>query len=282
MPSSNNSPPPIDAVAATASLRTLGTAGTQAAAGNDSRLSTPTNATATPTASKIPIADGSGKLDSGWLPTTIVSAASSTPSIVIATASLPASVNLSTEGTIDWFDIMNNVTNPPPYSSSPHRKVRGEDDIANSFLWFGTSSTTTITAFDSTFPRSTTSGDDTNYSSQLSSYTNAVFIAPTGTQTGHGFRFRVKATRAQRVLRMYCGRNAATITVTGTLTDGTTSNLAIAAAGGSPTVLQLGQKVTITFNAGTEGQWLTVDVKCTTMNSNAGNTFFAAATLAPS
>lgn len=55
-----------DAVAGTASLRTLGTTATSACAGNDSRLSTPSNATATPTASKIPIADASALLD-GWV-----------------------------------------------------------------------------------------------------------------------------------------------------------------------------------------------------------------------
>lgn len=72
----------VDAVAGTGSLRTLGTGAQQACAGNDSRLSdsrTPTShasshqnggsdeiSTATPAASAIPKADGSGKLDS-WI-----------------------------------------------------------------------------------------------------------------------------------------------------------------------------------------------------------------------
>jgi hypothetical protein len=67
MPNPINSPPLINAPAGTPSLRTLSTTSTSACAGNDSRLATPSNATATPTASKIPIADGSGILDPGWL-----------------------------------------------------------------------------------------------------------------------------------------------------------------------------------------------------------------------
>ncbi len=73
---------PTDAAAGTGSLRTLGTSSTQAAAGNDSRLSnarTPTAhasththggsdavGTSTPTANAIPYADASGKL-TGWV-----------------------------------------------------------------------------------------------------------------------------------------------------------------------------------------------------------------------
>jgi len=78
-------PMAVDAVAATGSLRTLGTGATQAAPGNDSRLSdarTPTAhaashknggtdevATSTPAANAIPKAGSGGTLATGWIPT---------------------------------------------------------------------------------------------------------------------------------------------------------------------------------------------------------------------
>ncbi len=67
MPNPNQAPPPIDTIAAVPALRTLGTGAKQAAAGNDSRFGTPTNAQLTPAASKIPLADINGFIDSRWL-----------------------------------------------------------------------------------------------------------------------------------------------------------------------------------------------------------------------
>jgi hypothetical protein len=61
------SPPPIDGVAATPSLRTLGIGAQQAAPGDDARFGTPSNAVITPAANKIPLADGTGKISAGWL-----------------------------------------------------------------------------------------------------------------------------------------------------------------------------------------------------------------------
>ncbi len=61
------SPPLVNAAAGVPSLRTLGTGAAEAAAGNDSRLTTPTGASLTPAAGKIPLADGAGKIDSGWI-----------------------------------------------------------------------------------------------------------------------------------------------------------------------------------------------------------------------
>ena len=56
-----------DGAAGTYSMRTIGTGALQAAAGNDSRLSTPTNAQTTPAAGKIPIALGDGHIDHSWI-----------------------------------------------------------------------------------------------------------------------------------------------------------------------------------------------------------------------
>ena len=60
-------PPLADAAPSTPSLRTLGTGSQQAAAGNDSRFGTPTNAQTTPAPNKIPLADGTGVIAPGWL-----------------------------------------------------------------------------------------------------------------------------------------------------------------------------------------------------------------------
>lgn len=67
MPSPIQSPPPIDGPVGTPSSRTLGTGAQQAAAGNDSRLTTPTNASVTPAANKIPLGDNTGVIATSWV-----------------------------------------------------------------------------------------------------------------------------------------------------------------------------------------------------------------------
>ncbi len=67
MASPTPSPPLVNAAAGVPSLRTLGTGAAEAAAGNDSRLTTPTGASLTPAAGKIPLADGTGKIDASWI-----------------------------------------------------------------------------------------------------------------------------------------------------------------------------------------------------------------------
>lgn len=76
MPNSPTPAPPLsDAAQGTPSLRTLGTGNQQAAAGNDSRLATPSNAQTTPASNKIPLADGTGVIAPGWLANASVSTA---------------------------------------------------------------------------------------------------------------------------------------------------------------------------------------------------------------
>jgi len=67
-------------------------AGTGTPNGTTGKYVTLDSATATPTASKIPIADGSGKLDDGWLNTNIVPYKSLTAGETIAGATLPVAV----------------------------------------------------------------------------------------------------------------------------------------------------------------------------------------------
>lgn len=57
---------PADCVGTVAAPRSLSTTATTACAGNDSRLTVPSDATATPTASKIPISTASVYLADGW------------------------------------------------------------------------------------------------------------------------------------------------------------------------------------------------------------------------
>lgn len=67
MPTPIPAPPLVDAAAGTPSLRTLGSGSLQAAAGNDTRLSTPANAQTTPAAGKIPLADANGVIAPAWI-----------------------------------------------------------------------------------------------------------------------------------------------------------------------------------------------------------------------
>lgn len=236
-------------------------------------------ATATPAASSIPVAGVDGKIDAGWIPASVLGA---TPSVVIAQAALPASVNLSTEGTIDWLEI-HTLTGLRPFLTSLHAKVRGEDDMLRTFMWVkAPGGGSTLTNGDLDFPRSITGSDDVD-GAGLTNFENATYISVTGTQTGHGFRFRARATRSQRVLRVYMGRNACTVLCTAALTDGTTSTSSIAQPSGSGAPFTwLGRMLTITFNSSNDGQELLVECKATTTHATAGTVNFMCATLASS
>ena len=87
----DNRVPTVDTSTVTADM-VAALAGTGTPNGTTGKYVTLDSATATPTASKIPIADGSGKLDDGWLNTNIVPYKSLTAGETIAGATLPVAV----------------------------------------------------------------------------------------------------------------------------------------------------------------------------------------------
>jgi hypothetical protein len=214
--------------------------------------------------------------------TTQASSAIITPSVVIAAqAAWPASLNLTSEGTIDWHHI-GSINAVRPALTATIKKIGGEGDMFHSFEWIkAPSASSAITNGDLDFPCTISTTDDIS-AAGLSAYENGSYINVSATQIGHGFQFRCRAMRATRVLRVYMGRNATTVLCTATLTGGTSDTESIAVAGGSPTVFQLGQLVVITFNAATDNQFLHVKVQSTTTHSTAGTVNFNCATLASS
>lgn len=210
--------------------------------------------------------------------------ATGTPSIVIAQATRPTTLNLSTEGTIDWLTPMQGAVSATQLQThvQTHRKVDGEDDMARTWYMFGgTTETETIyfgTGASTNLALTTNAGDDGANESALSANANEIGIWTPST-TGFGYRFDARATTAQRVLRLYCSVYNGTMTISALLrVTGTTASLVIP-SGASTTLPRL---ITLTYNSSTDyNEMLRVKVAFTT-NLGSGNLRFSAATLASS
>lgn len=239
----NMSPPPIDAAAAIASLRTLGTLATQAAAGNDSRFG-------------------------------------ATPAVAFGTivASTPSSFNLSSEGTTDWLD-SNGTTQASPYAANAltHRKVGGSDVMARSLVYFpgGAAGATVLAGTDSPFTKTTTAADDIAFSGALNAVTYTAVFSATAAVTGYGFRFDAPCKPTQQTLNLYVGVYRGTATISATLSDGTTVSTTLTNLTASTQ-----RKVPILFTGGSRADLLRVMVTLTTNGGSSPNVQFYCATLA--
>lgn len=201
-----------------------------------------------------------------------------TGALSIAQAAAPATLDLTAEGTLDWC-AMAGVSVPPRLIDVHHSKVVGEL-LTDSFDWIrkGSNNTgvNTLTA-----PTLTAAASDDISSIALAGYNKNAYINDnTGyTTTGYGFRLRAAANQTPRILRLYAGvLQGATITVTAHLSDGS-------AADASDVLVSTGsleeRKWTIAYNAGRDGQFLTVRVVVTARDGTSlwGSVVFTAATL---
>lgn len=207
-----------------------------------------------------------------------------TPALSVAVAALPSTLQMSTEGTIDWWHPNGNTTQPMPLTTAGtgnKRKVRGEGDAFRTFAWIpAVGANIALTNGDLAFPVTTTATDCVT-NAALSAYPNGTYCAPSSTQIGHGFTLQVRASTTSRTLRVYMGRNVCDVAYYAQLTGGsTTASGTILKATGTPTVFQLGQMVTITFTASTPGQMLTVEFKASVSYGAASTVNFMGITLA--
>jgi hypothetical protein len=201
-------------------------------------------------------------------------AASVTPSVVVAQAAPGgASVNVSTEGTIDWMTFSApTVLETQMKYDWPRRKIYGEDDMVRSFLTFRS---TNFGAGSGSFSVTTSATDDAHSAGALAANTNDFGVWHTS-NTDFGMRWSARAMTTQRVMRIYCAQYAGAMTCTATLSDGTTHSAATTQSAGTTTRLY-----TITYNASSDGQMLRVSLTFPT-NLGSGSIRLAAVTLAAS
>jgi len=195
--------------------------------------------------------------------------------ITISQSAMPATLNLSTEGTFDWWapagvTTLYRVTAP----AALHTKILG-GWIVDGYNWLHLTNSTLFTQA-SSIQLSTTAGDDT--ASPLTNYaTDQGLWTASGTLTGFGFAFRVPADTASRTLRIYCACFSAVVTLKARLSDGsvadTTDTLTSGANANATT------QWNIAHHAAHDGAWLCVQATVTTNKGSSPNIKFAAATL---
>lgn len=205
------------------------------------------------------------------------SASSVTPSVTFGTKTVPGATNLSTEGTIDWCDSNGLATfNPFTTSNLTHRKVGGDGMMSRTLVYFagGAAGVSLLANSDGPFTKTTTAADDA-YTAALSATTYTAVYTATASQTGYGFQFEAPATTTARTLKLFVGVWSGTITITATLSDGTTANTTIVTTASA----SMQQIVPITYTASSYGQTLQVKVVLTTNLNSSPNVQFYAATL---
>lgn len=194
----------------------------------------------------------------------VISATSTgSPSLTVVGAAGPSTLNVSTEGAIDWV-APGRVTTQLRADGTPgnvHGLIGGA--LLDSFWWVsgGNGGTTSLATVAAVTPALTSTAGNDRATTVLSSEATQTFISTnTATGVGIGCSVRVPAVTTSRVMRVYTNQYSADITATATLTasDGTTTtaNATRTAASGATNPSMF----TITYASGPGDGWLKVTV----------------------
>jgi hypothetical protein len=190
---------------------------------------------------------------------------------VFHTLSPIASINLSSEGTRDWFAPGGNL---PSGAVNYHSKLLG-GQVMKSFDWIMAGQVSFTQG--SSFAVTSLASDDSNGIAMRSvSSDQGVFTS--GPSTGFGFRFRVPASNTgPRKLNIYCSAFSAGVTLTARLTDGSAADVTDVVDTGSGGFNYFSW--TINYESAHDGQELEIAVVVTRNGGSSPNLKFAAATL---
>jgi hypothetical protein len=204
----------------------------------------------------------------------------SSGSIAITTLAQPASVNLSTEGTLDYFFATAFTDVPSSTATAVHSKVAG-GWIWKSFAWVYGGNSMSSDSGSAGYGLSTTAPDDIASTVASSSAAYQRMFSLASPSSGWGYSLRVPATNTQRVLRIYHYNFHSVFTVTASLADGSASNATASldcTAGPFGDGNTWGGIIKITFNSMIAGD-LIVKVINASRTSTDPNVIFKAATL---
>lgn len=185
-----------------------------------------------------------------------------TDSISVASASRPATVNLTTEGTFDWWYGNGVYLTPQIAVDSPATKALGGESIDVRIAQGGSPGSYS----DSVTSVSWSAGDSAET-------TGAESVQNSGIYNSASLLVTAPADTYQRVLRLYIGGSSGVYSVSGALSDGGATYGPTNFGTASTTTTQ---KMTITYTAAYNGQTITFLI---TVNGGI-NVFIVAATLA--
>jgi len=137
-------------------------------------------------------------------------------------------VNVSDEGTVDWFYIGTQPAgfNPraQPALGATHTKIDGPYWLADTFDWIWAGASATNLSQASARVIQTNMDESSARGAAINSQQGIGFFNPTGGtgELGWGCRIRVPASATPRTLNAYLVNYACDVTMTATLTDGTT------------------------------------------------------------
>lgn len=175
------------------------------------------------------------------------------------TSTMPASVNLSTEGTFDWFSFGPVAPQRPSsvQAGNVHSKATG-GFLADSFdISNGGNTLSLFTNSPGMSVTFVTNAGDTTAASLINTNTIGVISNPNATPVGWGVRFRCPASSTtSRTMKIYWRNFNADQTITVSLSDGsaaTVTDTRVVGSGGFANFIH-----TVTFQAGSPNAWLNV------------------------
>lgn len=210
---------------------------------------------------------------------TVVTSKLGSGSIAISLSGQPASLNASTEGTLDYYFGSAFVSVPSGTTSSVHSKSSG-GWIWKSFQWVYAGNSMTTDTISAGYGLTTNASDDiaTSPASASSVLQRMLGSSPT---VGWGYSFRVPAAATTRILRFYHFNFQSVFTVTAKLTDGSASTQT-ASLDSADVVIgdgsTWGGTVQVAYKSATAGE-LVVTVLNASRSATNPNLLFKAATL---
>lgn len=204
--------------------------------------------------------------------------------ISITSAASPATLNLTTQGVVDWFILNGTTLNPPRGTAfaSVHSKAMG-GWVKNSFDWFsGVGGVGPAVGGSSSIAMTSTAADDLTGALTAVTPNSSNIGVNNGATINFGYRFNVPADSFTRTLKLNMAVNGVKATVTCRMVDGSVADQTTtvdAVADG----LYVQKEVTIAYKAGATGSEMIVEVRVTTNYSTSTHlaaVYFISATLA--
>lgn len=209
-------------------------------------------------------------------------------SIAPTQAASPATLNLSTQGTTDWFTMNGVVQNPPRASAltgNVHSKSLG-GWIKDTFDFFSAAATGSGVAAGvggSSSIAMTTSASDSTTAPIAGTTPNSITVGlNAGATINFGYRFRVPADLVSRTLKLNAAVNGVKATITFRMKDGSIADQTITLDAVADN-LYVQKEITVVYNAGSPNSEMIVEVRVTTNYSTSTHTaavYFISATLA--
>jgi hypothetical protein len=170
--------------------------------------------------------------------------------VTLTTAAMPASVNLTTTGTLDWIYLANTTPVQPSSLVNPSGTIRGKSNgpgwVWKTFIWLGEAVRGKANTYASGCTFSSTAADD-NIAAALSSANGQYTGSATGSaDVNLGFKFAIPTSGTTRTIKMWMQMTSGTATITCKTEDGSSADVTTTVVGAAGVTTHKEVTITVT------------------------------------